>query len=49
MMPKQRFTAGQTVRIKVEMDFSNPKTPKDWSLTAYGNKGNVAVVHTGGS
>jgi hypothetical protein len=40
--------AGETIEISVELDFSNPKLPKDWSVVAWAEKGEVWVTHSGG-
>ena len=33
----------------MEMDFRNEETVKDWSLTAWGNMGNVTLSHSDGT
>jgi len=34
--------------IKLEMDFSDKRRPKDWSVIAYGELGPVSISHSQG-
>lgn len=48
--PKQRkvkLHAGEN-KMRVAMDMSNPYKPRDWSVVAWGPKGDVAVKHAEG-
>ena len=43
------MTAGQTISVDVEFDFTAPEIAKDWSLVAHGANGGVTVTHTDSS
>jgi hypothetical protein len=40
--------AGETISVTVELDFSDPKAIRDWSVTAWGDKGAITVRHEDG-
>ena len=42
------MAAGSSHKIKVLWDWNRPEVTKDWSVTAWGEKGNVNVVHNDG-
>jgi len=43
-----KFKAGETMGVEVEFDFSDANKARDWSVVAWGEKGQVEVHHTSG-
>ena len=46
--PKMYVNAGEEVIIEVELNWNRPGITKDWSVTAWGESGPVAVLHNDG-
>ena len=47
-LPKLFLSAGQTIEIEVELNWDRTGITKDWSVTAWGEKGGVSVNHQDG-
>ena len=42
------ISEGEEIQVVVEFDWSNPDTPRDWSIVAYGSNGKVEIHHASG-
>ena len=47
-LPKLFVEAGEVVEIEVEFNWDRTGITKDWSVTAWGEKGGVSVNHLSG-
>ena len=43
--PGFKMSAGQTIEIELEWDFTLEQVAKDWGISAFGNKGKVSFKH----
>ena len=43
-----QIKAGESVEIITEWNWNKPNTPKDWSVTAWGDKGPLSITHKKG-
>ena len=48
-LPVTKFEAGESKAFHVELDFSSPDLPKDWSVTVWGKGGKVYVYNNDGT
>ena len=42
------MSAGQTLTIETEWDFTNPNLSSDWSIVAWARDGELTLTHNGG-
>lgn len=42
------MSAGEEKVMRLEVDLSSDNSPKDWSVVAYGNAGNLSITHNEG-
>mmetsp|Transcript_3792 Transcript_3792/g.4355 ORF Transcript_3792/g.4355 Transcript_3792/m.4355 type:complete len:171 (+) Transcript_3792:1096-1608(+) len=47
-LPAMEFKENEMKYFSIELDFSDPKLPKDWSVTAWGASGDALVYHMDG-
>ena len=47
-LPSLEFDAGEEIEIVAEFNFNRRGVTKDWSVTAWGEKGKVEVRHSKG-
>lgn len=47
-MTGRSVTAGSTTEVTMEFDIGNANVGHDWSITVYGDKGELSIKHKGG-
>ena len=47
-LPKLFMSAGESVEFEVEINLERKGVSKDWSVTAWGESGNVTLTHNDG-